>query len=78
MVSTLELLRRLAAENAEFILVGGMACIAHGGSVVTEDVDVCIPFTLPNLERVLRALTGTPGVHYDSAPDSGYSVDNQP
>ncbi len=59
MVSTLELLRRLAAENAEFILVGGMACIAHGGSVVTEDVDVCIPFTLPNLERVLRALTGT-------------------
>jgi hypothetical protein len=27
---------------------------------------------------LVRALTGTPGVYYDSAPDSGYSVDNLP
>jgi hypothetical protein len=27
---------------------------------------------------MVRALTGTPGVHYDSAPDSGHSVDNLP
>src|SRR5439155_13465556 len=26
----------------------------------------------------VRAATGTPGVYYDSAPDSGYSVDNLP
>lgn len=59
MGSTLGLLRCLHAEGAGFILVGGMACIAHGASLATEDVDVCIPFTEANLERVLRALEGT-------------------
>lgn len=58
MVSTLAILRRLGAEGADFILVGGMACIAHGGSIATEDVDVCIPFTTENMAKVLRALAG--------------------
>ncbi|MBL9038395.1 MAG: hypothetical protein JNG84_07775 [Archangium sp.] len=56
MASTLELLRRLAAEQVDFVLVGGMAAVAHGSTTVTEDADVCIRFDLATLERVLRAV----------------------
>ena len=59
MASTLELLRRLSAENVDYVLVGGMAAIAHGSSTVTEDVDVCIRFDLPTLSGLFRALDGT-------------------
>jgi predicted nucleotidyltransferase len=59
MASTLELLRRLSAEKVDFVLVGGMAAIAHGSATVTEDVDLCIRFDLPTLTAVLRALAGT-------------------
>lgn len=56
MASTLELLRKLSAQNVDYILVGGMAAIAHGASTVTEDVDICIKFDLATMERLLRAL----------------------
>ena len=59
MASTLELLRRLTSEKVEFVLVGGMAAIAHGSASVTEDVDVCIRFDEPTLRGVFRALEGT-------------------
>ncbi len=59
MASTLDLLRRLSAEKVEYVLVGGMAAIAHGSSTVTEDVDVCIRFDLETLPSLFRALDGT-------------------
>lgn len=57
MASTLELLRRLVREKVEFVLVGGMAAIAHGSLSVTEDVDVCIRFDANTIERLARALS---------------------
>ena len=59
MASTLELLRRLTIEKVEFVLVGGMAAIAHVSASVTEDVDVCFRFDEPTLRGVFRALEGT-------------------
>ena len=59
MASTLGLLRRLTEANVEFVLVGGMAAIAHGSGSVTEDVDVCIRFDEQTLSKVLAALRGT-------------------
>ena len=56
MASTLELLRRLSQAKVEFVLVGGMAAIAHGSAFVTEDVDVCIRFDAETLDAVLKAL----------------------
>lgn len=56
MASTLELLRRLVREKVEFVLVGGMAAIAHGSAAVTEDVDVCVRFDRETVERLARAL----------------------
>lgn len=42
------ILKRLVDRKVEFVLIGGMAAIAHGAEVVTQDVDVCIPFTQEN------------------------------
>jgi hypothetical protein len=59
MASTLALLRRLATSNVDFVLVGGLAAIVHGSTVVTEDADVCLRFDETTLTRVFDALRGT-------------------
>jgi predicted nucleotidyltransferase len=56
MDSTHPLLSRLLQHNVEFVLIGGMAAIAHGSSKVTEDVDVCAPFHPENLRRIVEAV----------------------
>jgi hypothetical protein len=56
MPTTLDLLRRLTEHKVDFVLVGGMAAAAHGSSMVTEDVDICIRFDLPTLTALLAAL----------------------
>ncbi len=56
MGSTLDLLARLISHNVEFVIVGGVAGVLHGSSIVTQDVDVCAPLTGNNLARILSAL----------------------
>lgn len=46
-------------EKVDFVLVGGMAAIAHGSASVTEDVDVCIRFDEATPRGVFTALDGT-------------------
>jgi len=38
--------------GVEFVLVGGLASQAHGATRLTEDLDLCPPWTSENLERV--------------------------
>ena len=54
----LQILKRLHDHSVEFIVVGGMAAIMHGGTVVTRDVDVVAPLHLRNLEAIVAALWG--------------------
>ncbi len=58
MASTLDLLRRLTDRRVDFVIVGGVACVMHGCSLVTEDVDVCAPFTETDMQALLDALHG--------------------
>jgi len=51
-----DLIGRLHREKLEYVIVGGFAAILHGGSVVTEDVDICCRFTAANLLRLQKAL----------------------
>jgi hypothetical protein len=54
---TLEsLLARLVQRQVEFVIVGGYAAATHGVSFVTQDVDICCPFTAVNLGRLREAL----------------------
>lgn len=58
MASILDLLRRLNEHEVEFVIVGGMAGVLHGSSLVTLDLDICAPLTGQNLARILTALSG--------------------
>ena len=56
MASPLDLLKSLTDHHVDFVLIGGMAATVHGGSIVTEDVDVCTHFAKENVGRILAAL----------------------
>ncbi len=58
MASILDFLRILSANEVEYVVVGGVAGVLHGSQIVTEDVDICAPLSLLNLERILAALRG--------------------
>jgi len=45
----------LARNRVDFVLCGGVACILHGISRVTSDLDICVRMDGENLERLIRA-----------------------
>lgn len=51
------LLRLLTESGVEFILVGGVAAVAHGSARLTQDVDVVYSRRRQNLERLVAALS---------------------
>lgn len=51
-----ELLKILVQNRVDFVLVGGMATIAHGGTTATSDLDVAYRRTPENVARIVRAL----------------------
>jgi hypothetical protein len=58
MASTLDCLKLLSAYDVEYVVVEGVAGVLHGSQLVTEDVDICAPLTIANLEKILAALRG--------------------
>ncbi len=56
MQNTPELLRVLLDAEVDFVVVGGVAAIAHGSATFTVHFDVVAPLTLENVRRLLRAL----------------------
>ncbi|MEN9798123.1 MAG: hypothetical protein RL653_1819 [Pseudomonadota bacterium] len=51
-----ELLAVLLRGEVEFVVVGGVAAVAHGSSTMTKDIDVVAPLTAENCARILAAL----------------------
>jgi hypothetical protein len=58
-----EILRLLAAEEVEFVVVGMTAGILHGAPVTTLDLDIVHRRTPDNVARLLRALTRLDAVY---------------
>ncbi|MGD1085817.1 MAG: hypothetical protein ABSA47_13860 [Verrucomicrobiota bacterium] len=50
------LLRRLLAQNVEFVVIGGVCGILHGAELVTFDLDICCRFSRENLRRIETAV----------------------
>ncbi len=50
------LLRTLSEQRVEFILVGGVAAVAHGSAKLTQDVDVVYRRTEGNISRLVAAI----------------------
>lgn len=52
----LKILRSLAREKVEYILIGGFAVILHGLARLTADIDIFIKPEAENLDRLKKAL----------------------
>jgi predicted nucleotidyltransferase len=53
------LLRRLTEAGVDFVVIGGLAAVAHGSATITRDLDITYapdPANLDRLRRVLVAL----------------------
>ena len=46
----------LCSAGVEFVVIGGVAGILHGGAMVTFDLDICYSRTTKNLHRLANAL----------------------
>lgn len=57
------ILERLIRARVEFVVVGGFAAVAHGASLVTQDIDICCAFTPDNLMRLQAALADLQPTH---------------
>ena len=51
------ILRALDAHGVAYLLIGGMAAVAHGAAYVTLDLDITPQRTAGNLDRLAAALT---------------------
>jgi predicted nucleotidyltransferase len=51
-----ELLRRLLDAEVELVVIGGIAAIAWGSQQLTKDLDVTAPFTVENIEKLMRVV----------------------
>ncbi len=52
-----QLLRRLTARGVDFVVVGGIAGVAHGAARLTQDLDICYAPDQANLDALGDALT---------------------
>ena len=50
------ILRRLEAAGVEFVVIGGIAAIAHGTPQITRDLDIVFATNEANLERLRSTL----------------------
>lgn len=50
------MIQRLTDAQVEFVVIGGLAVIAHGHVRTTADMDICYARTPANLARLVRAL----------------------
>ena len=58
-----EVLRRLAANNVEFIVVGMMAGVLRGAPLLTADLDLVHRRSADNVSRLLQVLAGLDAVY---------------
>jgi len=63
MSSLEDIVERLIRAHVEFVVVGGFAVLAHGASLMTEDIDICCPFSEENLRSIESAVRDLHPVH---------------
>ena len=69
------LLQRLSQKGVDFIVIGGVAAIAHGSSRLTQDIDVVYSRKVDNLERLVTALSDIHPYLRGAPPDLPFTFD---
>jgi len=72
-----KILERLNQQQVDYVLVGGLAAVVHGVTLVTRDVDVCVPFTLENIRKLHTALADLHPYHRETPQRLPFEVDAQ-
>lgn len=49
-------LRVLDRHGVRFVVIGGVAAMAHGSPIITQDLDICYERTQDNMDRLAAAL----------------------
>lgn len=65
-----DLLAALIRRQVQFLVVGGIGAQLHGAARATNDLDVCVPWTRENLDRLTSALDDLEA-RLDLPPDLG-------
>ena len=72
------LLAVLAANEVDFVLIGGLAGALHGSPATTNDADICPSLTSDNLARLAAALVELDArIRTETEPD-GLAFDRSP
>jgi hypothetical protein len=69
------ILRALNEHEVDFVLVGGLAGIAHGSSYPSYDVDIAYGRDRPNLERLAATLRELEATLRGAPPDVPFQLD---
>lgn len=69
------ILRILREEGVDFVVIGGIAAIAHGSPSLTRDLDICYGRSHPNLEALARALQRLHATLRGAPPDLPFRLD---
>ncbi len=74
-MSLLGLLGGLNAAGVRYVVIGGVAGVAHGSVRVTNDLDICYDPREPNLQALARVLQGWHGYLRDVEPGLPFVLD---
>lgn len=64
------LLAVLQDAGVDFVVIGGVAALAHGSATLTRDLDIAAPLSPENVERLMAALRPY-RPHHVTRPDLG-------
>ena len=70
-----DLLKELHRLGVEFIIIGGMAAVAHGSAYLTLDLDLCYSRKKENLEKLAEALASFQPHLRGAPPDLPFRLD---
>lgn len=68
-------LRALHRHGVRFVVIGGVASVAHGSPSVTKDLDICYERTTDNMERLATALREINARLRGAPPDVPFLLD---
>lgn len=71
----LEMIRVLDEHRVSYVLIGGMAGVTHGSSLVTTDLDICYERSPENLQRLAAALVALGARLRDADEDVPFILD---
>jgi predicted nucleotidyltransferase len=70
------LLKELHRHQVEFVIIGGMAAVAHGSAYLTVDLDLCYSRASENLSKLAQAIASFHPVLRGAPPDLPFSLDS--